>query len=143
MVPIINENLEYFMTKVQTDPSSKGAVIRLKTMMLYYNQKASEEFRRTICKEAFASVSMVIYSQKNFVLLDEFNEKIELFKSAGLIDFWCSQQIDRILMKVEVSNQPKVLTFEHVKGCFWILMMGSLISFVVFLVELLSRFCNR
>jgi hypothetical protein len=79
----------------------------------------------------------VIYTKKNFFLLDAMNEKIEQLKAAGLIEFWLFQEIDKNIINVKEAVQPKVLSLQHLSGCFQILLFGLVFSAVVFMIELL------
>jgi hypothetical protein len=126
-----------FSNQLQNNPSANYAVIRLTMNIKYQNQKLSEAFRHTICNEALASADMVIYTQKNFALLDEINEKIELLKSAGLMEFWYHKYIDRSSTKVELT-QPIPLALRHVESCFIVLVLGILLSMILLLTEILS-----
>jgi hypothetical protein len=131
------DKVDFYMNKTQKDPDFKGVVGRLSTMILFRNQKELKESRQKICEEIYTTLSIVIYAQKNFWLLDALNEKIELFKSAGLMNFWLDKYVDRRITNVKQTKSPEVLTLSHLKGSFGMLLCGSLISFVVFLAELL------
>lgn len=88
------------------------------------------------------TISVVIYVKKDFYLLDALNEKIELLKAAGLIEFWNSQDIDEHFLKTKDSNHPKVLTLKRLLGCFHILAFGHGFSFIIFLIEIISNRCE-
>jgi hypothetical protein len=64
--------------------SANYATIRLASKIKNLNLRLPNGFKT--CKETFATASLVVYAQKNSVLLNEINEKIELFKSIGLIE---------------------------------------------------------
>jgi hypothetical protein len=93
----------------------------------------------TICKDVMLSIPEVIYTIKDFYLLDEFNYKIELMISAGLIDFWYFEFIDKKSSKIKFQKHPKSLKLQHFEGCFGILVCGSFVSFIVFVMEILMR----
>jgi hypothetical protein len=73
---------------------------------------------------------------KDFYLLDEINTKIELFKSAGLVEFWHSKFINMDLLNVKDEQHPEVIKLVKIKGCFDIFLIGCFISFNVFVIEL-------
>lgn len=79
----------------------------------------------------------MIYSKKNFYLLDALDEKIDILKAAGLIEFWHFQDVDKRFLNVKEPKDPKVLTTKHLMGCFHILFFGCVASFMVLLFELL------
>lgn len=92
--------------------------------------------RSSVCKESMFTTPIVIYSVKNFQLLDAFNENLEVFHTAGLIPFWRSQYLDDKLLNVKKAKHPKVLTLQHLIGCFYILFFGLFISLICFLFEM-------
>jgi hypothetical protein len=108
-------------------------------MAAYINQNAPEELRLAISKEAFMTIPLVIYCRKNFYLLDEINEKIEFLKASGLINFWHSQNIRKRFLTVNNLNLPKILNIKQLSGCFHIVLLGTFVSFVVFLLEYFSN----
>lgn len=124
------------MDKIKSDPTFKGAIGQPLTHIMYFNQLGSTKTRFKVCKEVLMTLGSVIYTQKNFYLLDEFNAKIEIFRAAGLIDFWQFQKLDKKLLSFKEMNQPKVLNIYQLMGTFQILLLGSIISFIVFLVEI-------
>lgn len=87
----------------------------------------------------------MIYARKNFFLLDDINRLIEIFKSAGLVDFWYSKFIKTDIF-VDEDKQPKVINLNKFKGCFDVFLFGCVVSLTAFLIELvvgkLSR-CHR
>lgn len=107
-------------------------------MTLYANQISKKEFRFTVCKEAFMTVPVVMYTLKNFFLLDVFNEKIEIFNAAGLIDHWGAQEVDKRFLKLSEVSDIRVLSLEDFVGCFQVLLIGFIISFITFLLELVQ-----
>lgn len=106
--------------------------------VLYLNQNFSESSRFKICKDVLFTSPVVIYTRKNFFLLDALNEKIELLKSAGLIHFWQLQDVDEKFLNVIESEYLEALTVEHLMGSFYILFMGCLASFTVFIYEIMK-----
>lgn len=129
------------MKKVQRDPSIKAAAVNSETIILYKNKISSGNNRSRICKEVYASAPIVIYTVKSFWLLQEISERIKLFKAAGLIKFWYDQFINKRTAENdnELSKQPKVLTLSQFYGCFGILVCGLGLSFVVFMIEIISK----
>lgn len=84
-------------------------------------------------------------AERGFPLMRKFNQLINYMKDAGLID---KIQLDfvynmTILEKIRhsderVDDSAIVLTVEHLEGAFAVLIVGSMISIVVFVFELIS-----
>jgi hypothetical protein len=101
----------------------------------YHNQISPEDSRYTICNEIFVTIPTVIYTIKNFYLLNEIDKKIEMMKAAGLVEKWHFDNIDKSFMKLKKSNERKVLTMQHLLGSFHLLCFGYFISLIVFIGE--------
>jgi len=102
------------------------------------NQNKLNKIKTVICREKIITFSVVIYTIKDFFLLDVINEKIEDFKAAGLTERWQFQFFDKNSLKIEESNQPNVLTVEQMIGSIYILLIGCTVAFVIFLCELIK-----
>lgn len=139
VVTISSKKKNFFLNKIQSDPLFKGTYMRSLLRTLYFNQISSKESRFVICKEVFMTIPIVIYTLKDFYLLDSLNDKIEMLKSAGLIDKWHFNNIKKDFMKIDLLKQPKVLTIRQLLGCFRLLCFGCLIGFVVFASECLLK----
>lgn len=119
----------------------KNAVLEINSDLLYHHSiKNLSGFQ--ICREAFMLVPVVIYTKKNFYLLRTINEKIEIFKAAGLIEYWYSLSFNKELL-TKHSIPPKVLTFDHLSGCFFIWICGCLVSLLTLVFELMINYIKR
>lgn len=76
----------------------------------------------------------VIYTKKDFYLMDAINHGIDLFKSAGLVDFWRSQDTEK-RPSIQAEQGAKLLTMNQLMGSFMILIFGCVAGFVAFLAE--------
>jgi hypothetical protein len=83
---------------------------------------------------------IVFYTVKDFFLLDAINQKLDMIKASGLVEFWNSQAIDRKSSKINFENSPKVFTLNQFTGSFQVLLYGLSVSLAVFVVECL-KFC--
>lgn len=128
---------EFYEKKIINDPNIKGAIIRTFLDFLYESQFKPRESLLQISKDIFLMIPSVIYTVKNFYLLNALNDQIERIKSAGLMGYWCDQFIDRKLLNLNSPRYPEALTLRHFKGSFFILGFGFLLSFVAFKVELI------
>ena len=103
----------------------------------YLNQNISQSFRYKICNDVLFTSPVVIYTRKNFFLLDALNAKIEILKSAGLIEFWQLQNIDENVLKTKEPDFPQALSVGHIMGSLYILFIGSFASFVALICEII------
>lgn len=83
------------------------------------------------------TVPVVLYSLKDFYLLDAMTEKIEICKAAGLVEYWNMQHMNRKILRTDSSQHPKILELDHLLGCFQILLLGNVIGFLVFCFEII------
>jgi hypothetical protein len=83
------------------------------------------------------TIPIVIYTTKNFYLVDEINERLTLFSSTGLVNFWRYQSINLKSIRVSEESSPRVLTFESLRGCFEVLFVGCAVASLTFLIELI------
>jgi hypothetical protein len=139
VIPVLlQSDSQKFIDKLVNNPTAKYAVIRLAVKLNYQNQRLPADRRFVICKESFAMSPMVIFAQKSSVVLDYINRKIEVFKTAGLIDLWLKRFINKNSKNIDnIHMNP--LNFDHVKACFLVLAVGNVLSFAAFLVENLMK----
>lgn len=131
------------MKNILTNPNFKGALGRPLMKVLYLNQNSPRQARFKICKEIFMTISVVIFTKKDFYLLDELNNRIGAFKSAGLIEHWHLEDVDVGMLNEKERAYPKVLGLKHSMGCFQILFCGWGIGACILLWEILSsKFSN-
>lgn len=78
---------------------------------------------------------VVIYTRKDFYLVEAVNEKIEFIISAGLVDFWQLQDVNDQLLKVKDIKYPEPLTTNHLMASFHILLSGYITSLFVLALE--------
>lgn len=124
-----------YLSRIQSDSTFKAAFVRPLAKTLYYNQKHPKNLRYKILMDAILTIPIAMLSQKNFYLLDALNEKIELFKSAGLIDLWQTQDVDARNLKEKEPNYPQILSLHNLIGVFQIWLFGCVISLLAFICE--------
>lgn len=107
------------------------------------NQKNDKISRYEICKEFVTTIPVVIYTKKDFYLLNALDEKIRLLKAAGLIDFWNFQDVDKRFLNDPDPKTPKTLQLHHLFGCFQILIAGWLVGLANFVVEIFWQFTQK
>ena len=95
--------------------------------------------RQKVCKEMLMTYPVVIYTIKNFYLLESINMKLNLLNAAGLIEFWHSQVVDLRFSKVKVEKSNKKLSLKHLNAVFYIFSLGLFLALVVFTLEIVSE----
>lgn len=101
------------------------------------NQMRDEESRYKICKESVLTIPIVVYTKKNFYLLEALNSIIENLKSSGFIELWQIRKDNDKFLKSGGSNQPQILRTSQFFGSVQVLMIGCVISFMIFVTELI------
>lgn len=125
------------------DPSFKGGVCTSLDEVLSINKLNSKTFALQVLPEYLYSLNYGIFFQKNSPYVKTFNELTSLFKSAGLIDFWAKKYLDNSYLKLKkLTNEPKKMSFDQLKGSFELLLFGCLLSLFAFLVEIIYYSCN-
>lgn len=132
----------FYLDKIGNDSRFKGAVglPLLSALQKSFDKNIHITPRYKICKDAIMMNTVVIYTRKEFFLVEIMNEKIEMIKSAGLIDFWQFQHFDKNILNVKISRVPKFLNLNQLSGAFMILVWGFFLSLQVFVFELLASF---
>jgi hypothetical protein len=139
VIPILfQSDSQIFINKLVNNPTAKYAVIRLAVKLYYQNQRLPANLRFVICKEPFIMAPMIMFTQKNSVFMEEINQKLELFISAGLTELWIKKFLNS--KAKEFGNHQTALSVEIMEGCFVLLMMGISASFIAFLVE---KLCGK
>lgn len=123
--------------RIQSDPSFKAAYPQSLLKTLYDNQPKSKTSGYKYCKEVYITVPVVIYARLDFYLLDAINEKIEVLKSSGLIDYWHYRSVQ--YFKTNTVIKPRVLKVNQLSGCFYFVIFGNVVSFLIFLGEIFVK----
>lgn len=116
---------------------SKVSTFRSLERINYWN-KANPGQQVSIMKTPLAAIPIVIYTRKNFYLLDALNKKIDTFKTAGLVDFWFFKSYNLANATARPVEDPQQLNVAKLAGCFKILFLGCSISFIVIIVEIIA-----
>lgn len=131
------------MDKIQDDPTFKGAFALSWIRIMYASQKKPLDRRYKICKQPLVTMPMVIYTKKNFYLLDALNIKIKQLQSSGLIDFWRNEKFNIRLLNIKKTRHPKALTTNQLQGSFQVWAAGCVFSTILFIVEYLFAKISR
>jgi hypothetical protein len=120
------------------DASFKGAVTSSLDEVLYLNMLNHRNFTYRVLPEYLYSFNIVIYFQRNSPYLRAFDEKMSLFKSAGLIDYWVSRYLNAAYLNMpEQVSEPKKLNLTQLRGGFQLWLMGCGVSFAIFVAEVI------
>lgn len=144
-IVVFSEERKLDIFQAITDSYFKGALLRPLRAIAYMNQVlGSGQERFYYCKETVMTIPIVIYAQKNFFLVNEIDYNIDKFKSAGLIEYWdIKTDEDDKSDQVALEKPPEILTIDHLKGGFQIIILGNIISLIVFIVELIITFFKK
>lgn len=93
-----------------------------------------------ISREIFLRMSTVIYLTKSHYLIGTLNDAIDIFKSAGLVNYWDSKVFDSYNLVVKERQMPKVINMQHLIGCFQTWMCGMALGALVFVAEIIGKF---
>lgn len=99
----------------------------------YFN---SEHRRLAFTQDRLYVATFVNYFHKPTLLIDIFNNAILECEEAGLLNFWISKYIDD--KKVKSIPSPTTLIMESIESIFVIGAIVCLISFIVFIPEVVS-----
>lgn len=119
------------------DPSFRGTYVLPLTIVEIKNQKLTENFIFNIVQhESFATMSVVMYFQKNYFLVPAIDDVIQNLQSGGFIEYWHYEFLKKTCVISEARGLEK-LNLEHLRGAFEILASGLLIAFVAHVSELI------
>lgn len=121
--------------KLQSDPHFKGAYARSLRMLLYENAKKPQHLRNNYCKRELLTTPIAVYTKKNFYLLHALNQKLEMLKSGGFIDYWQHQFSNEAKSAKVQQQRASTLELHQLLGCFQLLLVGCALSFLTFIFE--------
>lgn len=79
-----------------------------------------------------------MYFPKNHFLENLIDQKVNILKSAGLIDYLIEKYVPK-QVKVETFLGPKKLTVDQLAGGIFVFLMGCFISLISFVVEIVIK----
>jgi len=131
-----SESIEKFQLKT-LDPHFTGAAVGPLSEVTYSNQLNYENFTLNVMAEILFSVPVVILFPKNFYLVNEINLRINIMHAAGLIDYWKTKYSNADYARAKTNApRPKKLSLFNLSGGFYIWVGGSLLAFVVCVIEI-------
>ncbi|XP_070496109.1 uncharacterized protein [Chironomus tepperi] len=95
-----------------------------------------DNFPYKICNENFFIINIVLYYNKNYFLIPAIDDVIRKLLTHGFMDQWMKNYDKRDRWKFK-SVRPRVMTFGHLSGAFYLILIGNISSAFVFLIEIL------
>lgn len=124
--------------KKLTSSSFEAAMVSGLNEILILNQENEYNFTFKFCKERVMGIPIVIYFKKNYFLIPAINKVISNLNSAGLIEKWHYNYIDkRYLKENDDPVGPKVITLDNLIGCFQLWACGCVFGAVCFVGEII------
>jgi hypothetical protein len=116
--------------------SFEGTMVSGLNEILLLNQRNEYNFTFNFCKERLSGISIVLYFRKNFFIIPSINTVIRNLVSAGIVEHIHKRFLDENLLSAQRPvTRPKVLTLEHMKGCFQLWTCGCFVACVCLAIE--------
>lgn len=103
--------------------------------IFYENLINQKNFTLRICEEKMFTSLYTFYFTKNHYIVNELDELISNFQSAGLIDHIASKYVGLDLMNKIEPQPPLPFTYNNIKGFFYIFFCGCAFALVSFISE--------
>lgn len=105
-----------------------------------FNRKQSPDRRLEFTKDQLFPLTAVFYFSKNSTLIQyPFNKLIRLYQESGLITYWTRKYADKFNSKSKFDKRKLTkLDFDNILGAVKIYGALSIISFIVFVMEMLK-----
>lgn len=121
------------------NPSYKSGVIVPVMEVIYSNLINQKNFTLKILKEHLMDVPIVYYFPKHFHLLDEIDEKMGIYKAAGLVSLWMDKYLDKKYLHIEEpTTGPRVMNLKDLRGGVEMFIFGIILSAIIFVIEKMS-----
>lgn len=123
--------------------SFKGVVLNYKSAILYENLINKHNFTLKMCEETMLTGLFPYYFTKNFYLVNEVNELISKFQSAGLIDRIQSKYVGMDSINKIEPKPPSAFTYNNIKGFFYLFFYGCALALISFIGEIIFAVCKQ
>lgn len=123
------------------DSNFKGALAGTLTTVAQLNEKfSSQNIRFRTISEKIVPLYISMAMRPHSYLKEPFEQELERYRESGLIKHWMSKFYNERYLKDD-SNQeiPRPLTLNQLNGIFLLYLILMAFSFLVFLLELLSK----
>lgn len=119
------------------DPDFKGVVLTSEDHLAYRNIQAFPKFFHHATETIFTN-NIVIYMAKQSCLAHNIDNIIIHLVNGGFIDKWASLFIDKHFLNHRSDPKAVALKMDQLLGAFQLLFFGLCVSFLFFLLELVS-----
>lgn len=124
------------------DEDINGVVLGSDISQKAFNLENSPHRRLGFTKDRLFMYSPVFLFRKKSILTEVMNKQLQTLRETGLIEFWTKNYIDDRKAKSK-QRQPSKLRMENILAAFHICGIMYLISFIVFIFEVISAKFNR
>ncbi|XP_055300291.1 uncharacterized protein LOC129567447 [Sitodiplosis mosellana] len=114
----------------------KGLVFTNDVTINYFNLKNKFKRRVSNTRDIVRPITPVFYFNKNSILTEMFNRKIENCRESGLISHWTAPYKHK--RKRDKHKKPTTLDVPHILAIIQISAFLYLIAFIIFVVEMIS-----
>lgn len=159
MVPYLNdrhvivssEERALLFERMSIDPTFDGVVVTSVESVEYYNVKNSEKLINFeplhYADENLFSLNYVIYYNKNTHLKTTIDMAISDTAASGIYIAARRKYFDedklKDVLKDKSDEERKPLNLDQLSGCFEVLIVGTIASLLVFLIEIFSPFASK
>jgi hypothetical protein len=121
------------------DPWYNGAFLTSVGHLAYRNMAVFPHSFHHYAPESIYTINIAIYMHKESCLAVPFKEAITNLVNGGLVTKWASLLINNQYLKQIVDESPVALSITQLMGCFELWLLGLLMSFHVFVMEVIVR----
>lgn len=129
--------------KTLYDENIEGVVLCNDLQQKVFNLRNAPHFRVGFTKNQLFKFSPVFIFRKKSMFRRMFNDKITMLQESGHIEFWTKNYTDNRAPKTKVNQPAKQLRMGNIAAVFQICGAIYLVSFVVFIMEIMSKRCKR
>lgn len=123
---------------LEANPDKRYVTGTPRDFLTYYVNTYNKYGVFHVLKETIFSQQLCVYFTKHSYLVKIFDHVLQNLRSFGLIDYWASLVLDdRFLEEVEEASTETPLTFTQLSGVVEISMYLYLLTFIVFILEIL------
>lgn len=120
------------------NPDFDGAFLISEDHLAYMNMLTYPNVMVNYAKEVLATFNLCVYFNKKSSLIREVNNNLIDFNTYGFVKLWKSKFIQKRYLFKQINKEPKDLQISQLLGGFEMLCMGLAISFLAFVIELLT-----
>lgn len=120
-----------------SDNNWNGLIFTNDVTINYFNLINKFKRRVSYTRDIVRPITPIFYFNKNSILTEIFDRKIEKCKESGLIFHWTAPYKQK--RKIDEHKEPKVLSVRNILGIVKITVFLYLIAIVIFVMEIISH----